>query len=291
MHGKSVCDGASNAPKNALVEAGAQGLLVEPGARGALLYLAEAKQTPSKAKIDGGGYWQADGILYCYYDPSLFTASAVPDAVPFVGSSKVHMSCGLCMDDEQAMRSGPLTHLDIFCPCAPCCRLDFALCEMTAVFGTVQVSNVKRASSTGLPSQTESLQEFAAWLDKDKLVAFRVESDEHTIEGSVWLALLDGKAFALEQDELHAGQHFEKGWSVVRGHWFSLARTERAGGTRVYKALEEQTLFNVQSMMKIKDLKFLQGVPKRTRLSTAAWYKNNEFSLHRETYQLLVDSL
>jgi hypothetical protein len=291
MHGKSVCDGASNAPKYALVEAGAQGALFAPGARGALLYLVQAKPTPSKAKIDGGGLWQADGLLYGYYDTSLFTGTAVPDALPFTGSSKVHMSCGLCDDMDQAVRNGPLTHLDVFCPCAPCCRFDFARCEMTHVFGKVKVSNVVRATSTGLPSQTASLQDFASGLDKDKVVAFRVESDEHTIEGCVWLALFDVKAFSLEQDELHAGQHFQKGWTVVRGHWFSLARTDAASGTRTYKALAEEALFNVQAMIKLKDIRFLQNVPKRTRASTADWYKNNEFSLHRDTYQILVNSI
>jgi hypothetical protein len=201
------------------------------------------------------------------------------------------MSCGLCSDYDQAARNGPLTHHDVFCPCAPCCRLDFTNCEMTDVFGKVKVSNVVRASGTGLPSQTASLEDFAKGLEKDMLVSFRVESDEHAIEGSVWLALLDCKAFCLKQDELHAGQHFQKGWTVARGHWFALQRTDRASGMRIYKALEEQTLFNVQSMMKLKGIKFTQNVPRRTHASTADWYKNHEFSLHLETYQLLVNSL
>eukprot|EP00302_Diacronema_sp_CCMP2436_P028736 CAMPEP_0179939824 /NCGR_PEP_ID=MMETSP0983-20121128/15920_1 /TAXON_ID=483367 /ORGANISM="non described non described, Strain CCMP 2436" /LENGTH=55 /DNA_ID=CAMNT_0021846347 /DNA_START=72 /DNA_END=236 /DNA_ORIENTATION=+ len=46
----------------------------------------------SKRSAWGGSYWPADGILYGYCNPSLFTVSAVPDVVPFVGSSKVHMS-------------------------------------------------------------------------------------------------------------------------------------------------------------------------------------------------------
>jgi hypothetical protein len=97
---KSVCDGASNFPKRALEEAGASGQLLEPGARGAALYLVQNKPTTSKAKIDGGGYWQADLILS--------------------GSSKVHMSAGMCDDNDQAQREGPLTWLDVVCPCAPC---------------------------------------------------------------------------------------------------------------------------------------------------------------------------
>jgi hypothetical protein len=80
----------------------------------------QKKPTTSKAKIDGGGYWQADLVLYGDYDTSSFTATAVPDAQPFSGSSKVHMSAGMCDDNDQAQREGPLTWLDVVCPCAPC---------------------------------------------------------------------------------------------------------------------------------------------------------------------------
>lgn len=290
MHGKSVCDGASNSPKSALAHAGAIGALVAPGARGAALYLVLNKPDPSKAKLDGGGYWQADMILYGYYDTTLFTVTAVPDALPFAGSSKVHMSAGMCDDMARAQTDGPLVTLDVFCPCAPCCSLQFRSCEMKEVFGTVKAVNVLRSTSTGLPSQSAGLAEFAAALDVNQIVAFRVASDETTIEGCVWLALLDGKASELQQDELHAGQHFEKGWTVVRGHWFAFQRAVPASGARVYKALEEETLLNVQSMIRLTAIKFLQAVPRRTRGTTSDWYKQ-EFTLSDEVYQKLLDSL
>lgn len=291
QHGKSVCDGASNSPKRALAEAGGEGKLVAPGARAAALYLVQHKRTPSKAKIDGGGYWQADLILYGYYEPSLFTATAVPDALPFAGSSKVHMSAGMCDDLERAQHDGPLTWLDVVCPCKPCCSLEFARCEMTHAFGQVKVTDVKRARATGLPSQSAGLEDFSKSLATDKIVAFRVADDEATIEGAVWLALLDGKAETLAKDELHAGQLFEKGWTVVRGHWFSLKRVEQRSSNRIYCALEEETLFNVQSMIRLKDVRFLQAVPRRTRATGPEWYKNNEFTMTDEVYQKLINSL
>ena len=290
MHGKSVCDGASNSPKCALAHAGEVGVLVAPGARGAALYLAQHKPDPSKAKLNGGGYWQANMILWGFYDTTLFTVTAVPDALPFAGSSKVHMSAGMCDDLARAQTDAPLVTLDVFCPCAQCCSLKFASCEMKEVFGSVKTVSVKRSTSTGLPSQSASLAEFAATLDVNQIVAFRVASDESTIEGSVWLALLDCKAFELQQDELHAGQHFEKGWTVVRGHWFAFQRAVPASGARVYKALEEETLLNVQSMIRLTAIKFLQAVPRRTRGSTSEWYKQ-EFTLSDDVYQKLLDSL
>jgi hypothetical protein len=96
-----------------------------------------------------------------------------------------------------------------------------------------------------------------------------VASDEATIEGCV------GKEFWLQQDELHAGQHFEKGWTVVRGHWYAYQRTVPATGARIYKALEEETLLNVQSMIRLTDIKFKQSAPRRTRGSTSEWYKHS----------------
>jgi hypothetical protein len=111
---------------------------------------------------------------------------------------------------------------------------------MTGVFGSVKVSNVKRASATGLPSQSASLEEFSKSLSKDEIVAVRVADDEATIEGGVWVALMDGKAEVLAKDELHAWQLFEKGWTVAHGHWFSLKRVLL--DIRIYYALEEQTV-------------------------------------------------
>lgn len=290
MHGKSVCDGASNSPKSALAHAGEIGALVTPGARGAALYLVQNRPDPSKAKLDGCGYWQADMILYGYYDLSLFTVAAVPEALSFAGSSKVHMSAGMCDDIARAQTDGPLVTHEIFCPCVPCCNLQFASCEMKEVFGSVRTVSVPRSTSTGLPSQSAGLADFGATLDVNQIVAFRVASDEATIEGCVWLALLNCKAFELQQDELHAGQHFEKGWSVVRGHWFAFQRTVLASGARVYKALEEETLLNVQSMIRLTGIKFIQAVPRRTRGTTSDWY-NQEFILNDEVYQKLLDCL
>lgn len=291
MHGKGVCDGASNSPAGALAEAGANGAFVLPGARGAVLYLVLNKPEPSKLKLDGGGYWQANGILYGFYEPVLFTATAVPDALPFAGSSKVHMSAGMCDDADRARSEGPLIVRDVFCPCAPCCKLEFGLCLMKDTFNSVKTVSVKRASSTGLPSQSASMAEFAKALDVNTIVAFRVAADESTIEGCVWLALLDGKAFQLEQNELHAGQEFEKGWTVVRGHWFAFQRAVPTSGARMYKALEEQMLLNVQAMIRLHNIKFTQAVPRRTGKTTLDWYKNNEFTLSDDVYQQLLNSL
>jgi hypothetical protein len=95
------------------------------------------------------------------------------------------------------------------------------------------------------------LEEFSKSLSKDKIVAVRVADDEATIESGVWLALMDGKAVVLAKDELHAGQLFEKGWTVARGHWFSLKRVLL--DSRIYCALDEQTLFNVQSMIRLNN--------------------------------------
>ena len=118
--------------------------------------------------------------------------------MPFAGSSKVHMSAGMCDDMDHACSEGPLATRDVFCPCARCRKLEFSHCEMTKTSGSVKTVSVKRSTSIGLPSQSASLAEFAATLDANQIVAFRVAADEVAIEGGVWLALLDGKAFQLQ---------------------------------------------------------------------------------------------
>mmetsp|Transcript_10315 Transcript_10315/g.30583 ORF Transcript_10315/g.30583 Transcript_10315/m.30583 type:complete len:259 (-) Transcript_10315:496-1272(-) len=175
MHGKSVCDGVSNSPNKALADAGARGELIDPGARPAALYLAQHKPTPSKAKIDGGGYWQADHVLYGYYETTLFTVSEIPEAKPAPGSNQIHMSVGMSDDNDTAQRDGTLTWRNVFCPCEPCCRLDFTHCKMTKEFGKVKIMKFPRVTQTG-PTQTESLEEFGAYLDRDTIVALRCDA-------------------------------------------------------------------------------------------------------------------
>jgi hypothetical protein len=148
---------------------------------------------------------------------------------------------------------------------------------MTGVFGSVKVSNVKRASATGLPSQSAILEEFSKSLSKDKVVAVHVADDEATIEGGVWLALMDGKAEVLAKDELHKRQLFEKGWTVARGHWFSLKRV--LPNSRIYCALEKQTLFNMQSMIRLDNVRFQQTL---WRPNPSEWVA--EFTLSKPRY-------
>ena len=200
------------------------------------------------------------------------------------------MCAGMNNDNDTAQREGPLTWRNVFCPCEPCCHLDFSRCKMTNEFGKVKVMKFPRVTQTG-PTQTESLEEFGAALDRDTIVALRCDQDEATIEGCLWLALINAKAYKLQEDQLHQGQLFEKDWLVAKGHWFSLVETRSCDQARTYKALEEETLFNVQSMLKVKGIRFIQAVPRRSRASTAAWYENNRFVLAEDVYDSLVNSL
>jgi hypothetical protein len=58
------------------------------------------------------------------------------------------------------------------------------------------------------------LEEFSKSRSNDKIVAVRVADDEATIEGGVWLALMDGKAEVLAKDEL-ARSSLQRAASVV----------------------------------------------------------------------------
>jgi len=235
-----------------------------------------------KAKIDGGSYyWQADHVFYGYYDTTIFTATVVPEAKPAPGSNQIHMCGGMSNDNDSTQRDGPVTWRNVFCPCEPCCRLDFSRCKMTKEFGKWKVMKFPRLTQTG-PTQTASLEEFGACLDRDTIVALRCDPDEVTIEGCLWLALINAKAFKLQEDQLHQGQHFEKDWLVAKGRRFSLVETRARDQARIYKALAEETLLNVQSMLKVKGIRFIQAVPRRSRDSTAAWYENNRFVLAGE---------
>ena len=43
------------------------------------------------------------------------------------------------------------------------------------------------------------------------------------------LALLSGPAFALEEDTMHRGQLYRKGWLVAMGRWYKLRQRSERG--------------------------------------------------------------
>ena len=53
--------------------------------------------------------------------------------------------------------------------------------------------------------------------------------NEIELEGSYWLALLSGSAFALEEDTVHSGQLYRKGWIVAMGRWYKLRQQSERG--------------------------------------------------------------
>ena len=74
-----------------------------------------------------------------------------------------------------------------------------------------------------------SLQKFADSLDAGVIVATHVDDDEVELEGSFWLALLTGAAFALEEDLMHSGLQCRAGWIVVPGPWYALRQKSERG--------------------------------------------------------------
>ena len=74
-----------------------------------------------------------------------------------------------------------------------------------------------------------SLEAFADSLDATQLVAVCVDDSEVELEGPYWLALLSGAAFVLEEDILHSGQQYRKGWIVAPGRWYQLRQRSERG--------------------------------------------------------------
>ena len=56
-----------------------------------------------------------------------------------------------------------------------------------------------------------------------------VDDSEVELEGSYWLALLSGPAFTLDEDFMHSGQQYRKGWIVAPGRWYKLRQRSERG--------------------------------------------------------------
>lgn len=77
--------------------------------------------------------------------------------------------------------------------------------------------------------QMLSLERFSEYLDAGVLVAVNVDDDEVHLEGSYWLAQLNGPSFVLEEDTMHCGQQYCKDWIVAPGYWYKLQQLSPRG--------------------------------------------------------------
>ena len=148
--------------------------------------------------------------MWLYYDTRLFTASRVPPATGFNGSSEIHSLYGLCKDTQAAQLDGPLKVRGLFDACDACMDLNLApgACEMRSEFGNYRLEYAVRAPAGPAPSTTRSdaLEVFAGSLCKDQVVAVPSNHMERLVEGCLWFAKLSGKALLAPADEMQCLQ-------------------------------------------------------------------------------------
>jgi hypothetical protein len=125
----------------------------------------------------------------------------------------------------------------LFCTCDPCLLLKTEQCLLQHVMG--RAIRAQAPLAKGVPvrgPQMMSLEAFADSLDAKLLVAICADESEIDVEGPYWLALLSGSAFVLDEDTLHGGQQYRKGWIVAPGHWYRLRQRSERG----YELLPEE---------------------------------------------------
>jgi hypothetical protein len=155
----------------------------------------------------------------------------------FKGGQDHHRYIGLCEDRRKAEKDGPLRVAKLFCACDPCLLLKTEECLLPQVVG--KAVRAQAPLKIGVPvrgPQMVSLEAFADSLDTKMLVAICADESEVDVEGPYWLALLRGAAFVLDEDTLHAGQQYRKGWIVAPGQWYRLRQRSERG----YELLPEE---------------------------------------------------
>jgi len=122
-------------------------------------------------------------------------------------------------------------------------------------------------------------------------VALRVADDQVGIEGPVWFAVLNGAAEVLENDVLFGGENFEKGWHVVKGHWFSYVGHVDASDDRRYVQLKDASLFNINSMIRLNGVRFTSTFRRqRKRGQTVAAATSREWVMNADDYLRILES-
>lgn len=132
------------------------------------------------------------------------------------------------------------------------------------------VKTPRAASDTANLQMMDSLEVWAASLKANQLVAVRAHESERSWEGAYWLAVVKGKAFQATEDTLHATDHIEKGFLVVKAQWLILKERNGEGGRRSYTMLDEEVLVVVNTMVRLGGLKFdhAKGGPAERTLRT-----------------------
>lgn len=211
------------------------------------------------------GWWAVDEIYYGYYDPKCFTQLAVPEAKGFAGSSEMHRFVSIKgIDSEKARREGPIDVSYAWCGCANCCRHDFSRCLMKGLGGfssKLKRVQVPRVQTSGAPSQSSTLDEFAATLAPGQLRAVAVDHTETGIEGSFWLCQLLSHAQLATEQQAHATDLFEEGWWIVEIAWY-----KREPGTHNKYKLEPEgrRWLAVNALIRVDGLDF-EGMQRVSR--------------------------
>jgi hypothetical protein len=119
------------------------------------------------------------------------------------------------------------------------------------------------------------LEELAAWgemLKPGMIVAFTADDADTHIEGSYWLALVEGVAHPVPESQVHASDQFEEGWLVVKARYFELV-TE---SPRCYKLQAEERLLVVNALIRLSSLQFVKVVKRSPRLGDSQYFLDED---------------
>lgn len=232
MRGKGGCDGISNVVPSTVHNAIKNDELLHPSTRELVIFLARHKPTPSVNGESKLGWWAADEFIWVHYDTRLFTASRVPLAEGFKGSSEMHAIFGRSSAKEAAEQDGPINVRGMFCACQSCRVYDFSpgACMMSGEFGHYKIVHAKRAVARNpRTTRLQDLAEFARSLRTGQVHAIAAARDERHIEGNVWLVRLLSEAYIQPEDMLHSTDRIEAGWWVVKAQYYNVVQRSPRG--------------------------------------------------------------
>ena len=95
---------------------------------------------------------------------------------------------------------------------------------------------------------------------------------EWPLEGNYYLALIEGPAYPVPEDQVQATDRFEAGWLVVRARWFELVTVS----PRCYKLQTEVRTLVVQETIRLPGIKFDQVVKRSPRLGDSQHYLSED---------------
>lgn len=282
MHGKAIADALGFLVKEYLSSAIPKGRALGPGARNAVLYLAQFHPTLTWENVKSGP-WSPKRLIYIHYSDKHWSKAPLDfkNSMP----KKFHFRASLPHYTSEHMQSewGQIIARLFPCPCPSCvvplcdydnCKLKKLLNE--GIYKPVGFKFIKVMNTAQSQTRQATLKNFTTSIKLGQVCAVQAgEAPEDEAEGDYWLIKVEQQPYRVASAFTDPnGQQFNRGAIVVQARYFQFQRTTR-DSKREYILLDDVHNFDSEMLVRTSNEIVLSQAPRNSN----RYYLSNEDDL------------